>query len=150
MFITVRFGEKEEALFNPNCRTLLLLENIKQRCNCAEDVDVDLSDNEGNVKHLLETPLRYANEVLKERETLVLVRVEKNEGNQKPHYVPLLNDVQAIDAAFMARLSTKENLGSGSAKGSRRKNAKKDGTSKSSSRAGAKSTTPTGRKGSKR
>ena len=39
-------------------------------------MDVDLSDNEGNVKHLWEAPLRYANEVLKERETLVLVRVE--------------------------------------------------------------------------
>ena len=27
--------------------------------------------------------------------------VAENEGTQKPHYVPLLNDVQAIDAAFM-------------------------------------------------
>ena len=39
-------------------------------------VDVDLSDHEGNVKHLLEAPAKYANEVLKGRESFVLVKVE--------------------------------------------------------------------------
>ena len=29
--------DHEEALFNPNCRILHLLEDIKRRCNCAEN-----------------------------------------------------------------------------------------------------------------
>ncbi|KAK2554579.1 hypothetical protein P5673_023805 [Acropora cervicornis] len=37
MFITVKYGDHEEALFNPNCRTLHLLEDIKRRCNCPEN-----------------------------------------------------------------------------------------------------------------
>lgn len=30
-------ADHEEALFNPNCRTLHLLEDIKRRCNCPEN-----------------------------------------------------------------------------------------------------------------
>ncbi|XP_072049670.1 uncharacterized protein CXorf65 homolog [Amphiura filiformis] len=150
MFITVKYGEKEEALFNPNCKTLLLLENIKLRCNCTDDVDVDLSDHEGNVKHLLEAPARYANEVLKGREAFVLVKVEKNDDSQKPNYVPLLNDSEAIDAAFLARLSTKDSSGSGSAKG-RKKRGSKDGSKDHKSNRGSGKTTPTlGRKSKQR
>lgn len=45
-YVTLRFVtiwvfvchlDREEALFNPNCRTLHLLEDIKRRCNCAEN-----------------------------------------------------------------------------------------------------------------
>lgn len=35
--------DREEALFNPNCRTLHLLEDIKRRCNCAENGTYRLS-----------------------------------------------------------------------------------------------------------
>ncbi|XP_071958315.1 uncharacterized protein CXorf65 homolog [Antedon mediterranea] len=147
MFITVRYGEREEALFNPNCKTMLLLENIRHRCRLSEDVEVDLADPEGNVKHLIEASLRYANEVLKERETFVLIKVEKDDESRKPSYIPLLNDQEQIDAAFLARLSTREQSSSGSAKGSRkRRDANKSNTSKRP----PKSTTPTGKKGSKR
>ena len=39
-------------------------------------VDIDLSDENGNVKNLRDTPFKYANEVLCERERLVLLRVD--------------------------------------------------------------------------
>ncbi|XP_006814985.2 uncharacterized protein LOC102806740 [Saccoglossus kowalevskii] len=137
---------------------MLLLENIKQRCHCAEDVEVDLSDNEGNVKYLnvAESLQKYANEILKERETFVLVRVERLDENSKPQYYPLLND-DTIDASFLAKLSSKDNAGSQS--GKRKKRGDKDGlkTSQANTRGRsgfkvapppgpAKSTTPTGKR----
>ncbi|XP_071493362.1 uncharacterized protein CXorf65 homolog isoform X1 [Diadema antillarum] len=152
MFITVKYGEKEEALFNPYCKTMLLLEDIKKRCKCSTNVQVDLSDQEGNVKHLTDAPLRYANELLKERESFVLIRVEREDDNQKPQYTPLLNDDQAIDAAFLARLSTKDNLGLHSAKTNMRKKGRSSDRGRDSQRGrtGAKSTTPTGRRKSEK
>ena len=107
----------EESIFNPNCRTNILLEDIKRRCNCTKDgkffrtlrnftpmfivitircvnycVDsretnihlvecfvlatVDLSDESGNLKYLADHPMSYATEILKERESFVLIRVE--------------------------------------------------------------------------
>ncbi|XP_033109991.1 uncharacterized protein CXorf65 homolog isoform X2 [Anneissia japonica] len=143
MFITVRYGEREEALFNPNCKTMLLLENIRQRCRLGEDVEVDLADPEGNVKHLIDASLRYANEVLKDRETFVLIKVE-NDDSRKPSYIPLLNDNEFIDAAFLARLSTRDQSSNGSAKGSRKR---REGNKSNASKKPPKSTTPTGRKG---
>lgn len=37
---------------------------------------VDLSDESGNLKYLVNHPLSYASEILKERESFVLIRVE--------------------------------------------------------------------------
>ncbi|XP_070534944.1 uncharacterized protein CXorf65 homolog [Ptychodera flava] len=155
MFITVRYGDSEEALFNPNCRTMLLLENIKQRCRCDEDVEVDLSDNEGNIKylHVAESLQKYANEILKERETFVLVKVERSEESNKAHYVPLLND-DTLDAAFLAKLARKdENAGTQSSKRKKRSDSKSTNQGNSRGRSGSrptpstpsKSTTPTGK-----
>lgn len=79
MFITVRFGDCEESLFNPTCRIELLLDAIKRRCNCTKDATVDLSDEAGNLKYLGNHPLSYASELLKARESFVLIRVEKRD-----------------------------------------------------------------------
>lgn len=79
MFITVRFGDCEESLFNPNCRIEILLDAIKRRCNCTKDATVDLSDEAGNLKYLGNHPLSYASELLKARESFVLIRVEKRD-----------------------------------------------------------------------
>ncbi|XP_032225871.1 uncharacterized protein CXorf65 homolog isoform X2 [Nematostella vectensis] len=77
MFITVKYGDSQEALFNPNCRTQNLLEDIKRRCLCDKDFVVDLSDELGNVKNLLDHTGNYATDLLKAREKFVLIRVEK-------------------------------------------------------------------------
>ncbi|KAK3580214.1 hypothetical protein CHS0354_017999 [Potamilus streckersoni] len=66
-------------------------------------VDIELSDETGNIKHLREALNKYANEILEEREILVLLRVEKSsKENPGVVYVPLLN---AITEDFMAQLS---------------------------------------------
>ncbi|KAK3082933.1 hypothetical protein FSP39_009400 [Pinctada imbricata] len=38
--------------------------------------EIDLSDENGNVKYLREIPNRYASEILAERETLILLKVD--------------------------------------------------------------------------
>ncbi|KAK2562255.1 hypothetical protein P5673_014517 [Acropora cervicornis] len=35
-FITVKFGDDAEELFNPNCVTVNLLDNLRQRCGCQK------------------------------------------------------------------------------------------------------------------
>lgn len=109
MFITVRFGDCEQSIFNPNCRTELLLDAIKRKCNCTKDATVDLSDELGNLKYLGNHPLSYASEHLKARESFVLIRVEKRGEAEGDYYIPLLNDMVTITPAFLERLSRCEN-----------------------------------------
>ncbi|KAL5262508.1 hypothetical protein ACHWQZ_G008042 [Mnemiopsis leidyi] len=78
MFIKVLYGDNEEALFNPNCRTLLLLEHIKEKVGYQPEIDIDLSDENGFIVHLLRSPpLQYASDVLESRRTFILVKVSK-------------------------------------------------------------------------
>jgi len=105
MFITVRFGDGEESIFNPNCRTNILLEDIKRRCNCTKDATVDLSDESGNLKYLADHPTTYATEILKARESFVLIRVEKKGETEGDSYTPMLNDVIIVTPQFLERLS---------------------------------------------
>jgi len=105
MFITVRYGDSEESIFNPNCRTDILLDDIKRRCNCTKDATVDLSDESGNLKYLVNHPLSYASEILKERESFVLIRVEKKGETEGDSYTPMLNDMITVTPEFLERLS---------------------------------------------
>lgn len=43
---------------------------------CCFLATVDLSDESGNLKYLVDHPLNYASEFLKERESFVLIKVE--------------------------------------------------------------------------
>ncbi|XP_076087764.1 uncharacterized protein CXorf65 homolog [Mytilus galloprovincialis] len=101
-FITVKYGDSQEDIFNPNCRTFNLLRCIQRRCKCNDEVE--LSDESGNIKFLRECPNRYASEMLTDRESLVLLRVEKKDSHGEI-YVPLLND-EYISDEFRTRIST--------------------------------------------
>ncbi|XP_032218024.2 uncharacterized protein CXorf65 homolog [Nematostella vectensis] len=103
MFITVRYADDRKELFNPDCRSCLLLNNIKERCDCEEDDIVDLSDETGNLKDLLNHPLEYASKYLTPREILVLVKGEKADGDRMT-FVPLLENLES-DAEFLERLN---------------------------------------------
>jgi hypothetical protein len=45
---------------------------------------VDLSDERGNLKFLVDHPLNYASDILKERESFVLIRIESKWKSFKP------------------------------------------------------------------
>ncbi|XP_013417287.1 uncharacterized protein LOC106178588 [Lingula anatina] len=107
MYITVRFGDQEQALFNPHCRIISLVNEIKAKCRC-EDVDIDLCDESGNVKHLgHQAQFKFASDLLVDRETYILIKVERKDGD--PQYLPLLQaDDETLSEAFFARLSSKD------------------------------------------
>ncbi|KXJ15037.1 uncharacterized protein CXorf65 homolog [Exaiptasia diaphana] len=105
MFITVKYGDYQQALFNPNCLTKNLLDDIKRRCKCEKDALVDLSDEHGNIKNLLQNTNRPAVDVLKPRGTFILIRVEKKENTEIPTYTPLCTDIEVVTTAFVERLT---------------------------------------------
>jgi len=113
MYVTVRFGDSKEEIFNPNCRAVSLLRNIKDRCTFSdEEIDfvgeLELSDENGNIKFLRDSPMRYASEILANRECLVLLRVEARSDGNYVSYIPMLRDEEAITEEFMSRLSIRE------------------------------------------
>jgi len=106
MFIKVLYGDNEEALFNPNCRTLLLLEHIKETVGYQPEIDIDLSDENGFIVHLLRSPpLQYASDVLESRRTFILVKVSKNEDGTES-VEPMLNNLRANRPNAFERLTS--------------------------------------------
>ncbi|KAL4217510.1 hypothetical protein ACF0H5_023959 [Mactra antiquata] len=109
MYITVRYGESQQEIFNPNCKTYLLLKTIKNKCKCGREADIELSDESGNIKNLRDPgfQLRYASEFLDEREKLILLKVERP-NNDGLLYTPLLQAGDTVlSEEFMARLAIK-------------------------------------------
>lgn len=49
--------------------------------------DIELSDESGNIKCLREAPNKYANEILDDRETLILLRVERKFDDQNLYVI---------------------------------------------------------------
>ncbi|ESO97142.1 hypothetical protein LOTGIDRAFT_239178 [Lottia gigantea] len=106
MFVTVKYGESRSEIFNPNCRIISLLKDIRDRCRGFDAEEVELSDENGNVKFLRDSPNKYANEILTERENFVLLKVDKND--KYISYSPLLIDSDAITDDFLARLAVRD------------------------------------------
>ncbi|XP_071491175.1 uncharacterized protein [Diadema setosum] len=144
MFITVRFGDDRSELFNPNCRNVILLDNIRERCNCDDDDVIDLSDEHGSIANLPGHLDDYGKNFLADRGSFILVRVEREteEGDDdRVTYIPLLHGMDN-DKDFLSRLNPKPSKGGGgkgrrkgdragspsSAKGDRRKGRQKQDT----------------------
>ncbi|KAM3922199.1 uncharacterized protein CXorf65-like [Leptodactylus fuscus] len=104
MFITVLYGDNEEMLFNINCKVQLLLECIKNSCHYENEGEIELADDSGQVKNLLENQQRYASELLGERETCVLLAVTRSPDSSDVIFTPLLHDDTIVNAKFLAKL----------------------------------------------
>ena len=48
MFITVRFGNDNQEIFNPDCRIVNLINDIRNKCRIDEKQIVDLTDETGS------------------------------------------------------------------------------------------------------
>ncbi|CAK8694671.1 uncharacterized protein CXorf65-like [Clavelina lepadiformis] len=123
-FVTVNYGDNKQLLVNPNCQTRLLLENIKTRCQFPQEMEVELSDEFGNLKNITQGDIKYANQILNvDRESLVLIQVKRNNGNSdilsnslassfsnldEISYVPLLKNDDIVTAKFTARLTSRD------------------------------------------
>ncbi|XP_044137946.1 uncharacterized protein CXorf65 homolog isoform X1 [Bufo gargarizans] len=103
MFITVLYGDSEEMLFNINCKVQLLLECMKNSCHYENEGEIELADGSGQVKNLLENQQCYANELLSERETCVLLAVNRSPDSSDVIFTPLLNDDTIVNAKFLGK-----------------------------------------------
>lgn len=95
MFITVKFGEDEIAIFNPQCRIVNLVQSLKEKCKCEPDACIDLMDEAGKLMNFSEqehSP-EFASGCLRERSTYILVRVTKMEGSEANKYESLLQNL---------------------------------------------------------
>ncbi|XP_059685548.1 uncharacterized protein CXorf65 homolog [Gavia stellata] len=104
MFITVLHGENEKALFNIQCKVQLLLESIKRCCGCEKEGEIELADENGQVKNLLQNQDHYASQLLSEREFCVLLKVTRHDGSQEAVFTPLLKDHSIVTPKFLAKL----------------------------------------------
>lgn len=105
-FIKVKYGDNQEAIFNPWCTTHTLLEWIRRKCHCDEDIVLDLVDLEGQVKNLSSISTEeYASAFVNGRETYVLIKVDKQGENEPNRYVSLLNNLDEWNHDLMVKLN---------------------------------------------
>ena len=111
MFFVLKYGNKEEMLFNSNCSIRVLLENIKKRCKLASDIIIDLADEKANVMGLSDQPdMKYACLVLQPRQSYILIQAtlsahEKTKDVRKI-YIPLLKSKEETSAEFLEKLNS--------------------------------------------
>nr|XP_028563978.1 uncharacterized protein CXorf65 homolog isoform X1 [Podarcis muralis] len=106
MFVTVLHGENRADIFNIHCEVQRLLDGIKRRCGCEDEDDIELADESGQVKNLLQNKQCSATELLGEREAYVLLGVTRGERPSKRIFTPLLKDESVINAKFLAKLES--------------------------------------------
>ncbi|KAK3747498.1 hypothetical protein QZH41_011376, partial [Actinostola sp. cb2023] len=49
----------------------------------------------------MDHPLSYASDILKERESFVLIRIERKTEDEGSSYTPLLNDITIVTSSFL-------------------------------------------------
>ncbi|XP_010402194.1 uncharacterized protein CXorf65 homolog isoform X1 [Corvus cornix cornix] len=125
MFITVLHGENEKALFNINCKVQPLLDSIKHCCGCEEGDEIELADEHGQVKNLLQHQEHYGWQLLQERELCVLLKVTRQEGSQEAVFTPLLKNQSIVTPKFLAKLGKSEDSKVSLARGKTRNYGKK-------------------------
>ncbi|XP_065054710.1 uncharacterized protein LOC135683396 [Rhopilema esculentum] len=108
-FVTVKFGNNQYALFNPNCKTAVLLDDIKKRCKCHDASILDVSDEKGEIKHLQDHTHEYATKLLKGREILILLELKTNKETKEVTYLPLLKNMKKLYPNVIERLSKSTN-----------------------------------------
>lgn len=104
MFIFVRYGADEQILFNPDCSTRLLLENIKKRCHCRTKDAIALVDDKINIISFEES-LENASSLFTDRGVYILVEVHKKEDGVLV-YRPLLDSPDSDILAKLEALSS--------------------------------------------
>ena len=131
MFFKLKYGDNEELLFNSDCCTKALIENIKKRCKLPSNQLIDLADEQANIKGLSEQPgMKFASLLLQQRSSYILLQVnvsiDEKTGDVQKTYTALLHGLNETNPEFLARLAN------------RRPNSERDALSKPTMRHGRK------------
>ncbi|XP_065055194.1 uncharacterized protein LOC135683769 isoform X2 [Rhopilema esculentum] len=102
-------ADNQKALFNPNCKTAVLLDDIKKRCQCHDASILDVSDEKGEIKYLQDHIQDYATEILKGREILILLEMSTNKETKEVTYLPLLKNMKKLYPNVIERWSNTTN-----------------------------------------
>ncbi|XP_052222764.1 uncharacterized protein CXorf65 homolog isoform X2 [Dreissena polymorpha] len=105
-FIIVKYGDNEEAIFNPWCSSYTLMEWIRKKCKCGDDIVIDLVDMDGQVTNLSGRTKDYAHELVTARGVYILIRVERLPDNGQFHYTSLLNNLEETNPELMVKLNS--------------------------------------------
>ena len=91
----------------------MLLECIRKKCDITENERIiDVSDVNGNLINLREEKFqtKYATEILKPRQVLVLIEVKNNPDKTPVNFIPLLDNKDIVNENFMLKLLPKVSL----------------------------------------
>ncbi|XP_053543269.1 uncharacterized protein LOC128635274 isoform X2 [Ictalurus punctatus] len=83
MFITVLHGDDQKSLFNTQCKTVVLLDWIKVKCGCKNEV---------------------ASDVLAQREEYILISISRTSDPSNPVHTSLLHNYDLHDPQCLAKL----------------------------------------------
>ncbi|XP_063717301.1 uncharacterized protein CXorf65 homolog [Symsagittifera roscoffensis] len=107
-FVVVRFGDNKELMANTDCMVCNLVDYLKIHTENYE-FELDLASEQGELRGISQEGRYFeqAAQFLQDRESLVLVRVERmgEQMKNKVRYLPLLNDSLIINAAFLTNLA---------------------------------------------
>ncbi|XP_035242034.1 uncharacterized protein LOC118210181 isoform X2 [Anguilla anguilla] len=107
LFFSPISTDNEQTLFNIHCKISVLLDSIKSHCHCEYE-EIDLVDENAELKNLLEQRDEYASQALRGREEYALVSVRRCEDSSQPLYTLLLQDQAPLHSTFIAKLRNKE------------------------------------------
>eukprot|EP01112_Ceratiomyxa_fruticulosa_P008905 TRINITY_DN2311_c0_g1_i1.p1 TRINITY_DN2311_c0_g1~~TRINITY_DN2311_c0_g1_i1.p1 ORF type:complete len:165 (-),score=41.54 TRINITY_DN2311_c0_g1_i1:248-742(-) len=109
-FIIVKYGKEQEHIFNANCKSINLINSIKEVCgyNDLNVNEIDLAEEStGQPAALNTTPYEYANTNLQARGVYVLISVHKDEHGHV-EYVPLIDSKSNFVVKLKSPRKTKE------------------------------------------
>ncbi|XP_077317720.1 uncharacterized protein C22orf15 homolog [Lithobates pipiens] len=111
MFITVKYGADHQILLNPNCKMVNLSEVLRDKCQCGNEVSIDLLDESGMLINLndLEGSQEVATNHLKERQCYILVKIIRGEGAEQARYESMLENLWKRHPELAERLQKLSN-----------------------------------------
>ena len=112
MFITLLYGDNEERILNPDCNAVNFLRYIKDICGYGRNDTLDLIDENGDLKNLIDLEDVSAASALTYRSVYLPVLVERNEEEGLKNITPLFNRLEELYPKAMKKI--KKTLGAAS------------------------------------
>ncbi|XP_043571261.1 uncharacterized protein C22orf15 [Chiloscyllium plagiosum] len=106
MFVTVKYGAGQTLILNHFCRTVNFTEHVKQMCECVPEACIDLTDESGNLMNLSlqQNSQKFVNDILKERERYILIKVIKQVDSETIIYESMLKNIECCYPAVAEQL----------------------------------------------